>query len=253
MMHVTLDCAWLSRTTKVTQCVPKCQNDSNFLQRAVESEEFHKILDYAIQCRPNATINVKKLSTRHAMSNEQKMSFREMYEAVSRAIKAVAKAYKKLCGYEIPFLCICHDLWSGKRKELLGVTAVYLDPNYDGILYKLPIGLVPSDGKDSKTTAEQTLSILKTYGIEKNWLFRGINDNTASAVKSTKLLMSSDETGYCLMHKVELCIKHSLGLLKRSHNNEVTDSFKEGEKLVELGVKFAKELQNARMKSRYEQ
>lgn len=198
-------------------------NDANVSQRAVESDSFTDLIAYAINCKPTTTMDVNSLMMRYAMRNAQKTSFEKTFTTITRGLRSAANKYKELCGYQIPFLSICHDTWCGKKKEILGVTLVYIDPN-GGSLFKIPVGLVASEGKDAETTSKQTMTVLSLYGIEKSWMFKGVNDNTSSAVKTTKLLLSSDDEGYCVMHKAELCVKHALGVLKWKRRGDIVDS-----------------------------
>jgi hypothetical protein len=52
--------------------------------------------------------------------------YTEFVELVNKLMMNVQKEYKSLCGREIPFASICHDIWKGYKKEILGVSVIFL-------------------------------------------------------------------------------------------------------------------------------
>jgi hypothetical protein len=82
---------------------------------------------------------------------------------------------------------------------------------------------------------KKLFSLIDRYGVEKDDVFRGINDTTNSAL-STGLKIAGGRCPNvkgttCYMHTQELVTTHALGLKTRKRNGEVVDSFPDGKNL----------------------
>ena len=153
----------------------------------------------------------------------------------------------KYCKKRIPFLSIAHDIWESKEDNVLGISACFTDPVTARKLY-VPLDLISVSEKGADATAQKCLEMMELCGFEKEDIFRASNDTTNSAVRTGELL--SGLKGTCLMHELELALKHAIGWLTRKRNNRIVDSFDKAEELRELSFKVARYLMEKRAKSR---
>ena len=97
---------------------------------------------------------------------------------------------------------------------------------------------------------------LFSFGVQKLDVFRGINDNTASAVKAGELIASGRRAdgstiSWCGMHTSELVVKHALGLVERRRANRVVDSFPDSKSLIKRAKKVCTHIMDKGCKKRF--
>lgn len=87
-------------------------------------------------------------------------------------------------------------------------------------------------------------------------VFRAISDNRASAVAASKLIsegrIGKDQKVFCLMHTVDLAVKHALTILVRNRRGEVVDAC---EPITDLRLRLkalASYIMDRKVKSRFE-
>ena len=85
-----------------------------------------------MSCVLNNTLLIELRDT--SMSNwaiikMQITSFNAFIHQVSQLGHNIWSHYKSLCGWEIPFANICHDIWQGLKKDILGVTLMFINPH----------------------------------------------------------------------------------------------------------------------------
>lgn len=64
---------------------------------------------------------------------------------------------------------------------------------------------------------------LKKAGIKDTELFRAVNDTTAAALKTGRLLAGYN--GTCVIHEVQLVMQHAIGIKNRTVDHVVVDEF----------------------------
>ena len=80
--------------------------------------------------------------------------------------------------------------------------------------FKFSAGLVHITGKKATQIAHDALTVFKRYSITPEDLFRHVNDMTPSALAG-RLIVGSNDSGTCGMHKCELITKHTGGQVTR--------------------------------------
>ena len=53
--------------------------------------------------------------------------------------------YEELCGKTTPFATLCHDVWNGVNKDVLGLLLMFADLR-NGNVYHIPLGLIMAQG-----------------------------------------------------------------------------------------------------------
>ena len=208
---------------KFQQSIYQFVNDNGLPTSTVEKKSFRAMLEFAI-------LNAQKLSTKDCvMSNKAIIrkrldSYNNFLQTVSSLCLNVRMAYKLICGKTIPFATICHDIWQGHRKDILGLCLMLIDPR-NCVFYKIPVGLCETDGHTAAQVATHTLKILTTVGITQSDLSSSVNDNTNSAVLAGKYIVGNQTGGKCDMHRAELILKHATGLAIRRRGGRVIDQF----------------------------
>jgi hypothetical protein len=86
-------------------------------------------------------------------------------------------------------------------------------------------------------------------GIEKEDLYKTVNDTTNSAVKTGWNL--TGVKGTCAMHRVNLIIEHATGRRKRTQQRKVTDEFPECEAIRKNAYEFGSYYNNNKRKQVY--
>jgi len=209
-------------------------NSSGTAIRHGSSKQFHDLLRF---CVDNAQIlaknsNFLKLS-RQKFHMEQLKSFSRTIHVVRLVIQSTRKWYAdRTRSDDVAFLNVAHDIWDGKDYELLGVSVHFVVP-YLWSMVSIPLGLRRSYSKKSIPVLDEINKTLARYGIKKSDVFRGVNDTTASALKTGRLLRSEGaaplEGGTsCGMHTVDLVIKHATGMVNRKSGGVIVDSFAAG-------------------------
>ena len=119
---------------QVHKAIYKCVNDLGFPASTVERPDFRNLLDCV---RRNAS-NLS--STNFDVSNKFLTQLR--VKSYNNFVELIANLARNV---EIPFATICHDIWSGNKKDVLGVSIMFADPR-NGSLYRIPLGLLYAKG-----------------------------------------------------------------------------------------------------------
>ena len=177
-------------------------------------------------------------------------SYNNFVELIANLARNVCLAYFNICGREIPFATICHDIWSGNKKDVLRVTIMFADPR-DGSLYCIPLGLLYAKGHSAAQVCAMTKSLMVSFGFSSKDLFHLVNDNTNSAMLAGKYKLQHRGQGKFDMHKTDLVLKHATGLVVRTHNKQTIDSNPSFTTLYKTIREFASWLMNKVARSRY--
>jgi hypothetical protein len=153
--------------------------------------------------------------------------YNHFVSVVTQLGRNVRDYWRERQGKEIKFASICHDIWNGYKKDILGVTLSFVDPR-NCVPYMIPIGLVQTFGHTAVHVAAITKTLLQAFGFDNTDLCSSINDNTTAAVCAGKYILNngingSAKGGHCDMHKAELCLKHATGLVVRKRGGIVVD------------------------------
>ena len=79
---------------------------------------------------------------------------------ISSFIKRSHRFYKDSTGKQQGFISVCHDLWDGKFRELLGLSITFIDP-ISMELFLIPLGLI---------TAKEKKPLLSVNKVSAYWL-----------------------------------------------------------------------------------
>ena len=109
-------------------------------------------------------------------------------ELIANFARNVHLAYFDIYGREIPFATICHDIWSGNKKDVLGLSIMFADPR-DGPLYRIPLGLLYAKGHRAAQVCVMTKSFMVSFRFSSKDLFHSVNDNTNSAILAGKYIL----------------------------------------------------------------
>ena len=170
-------------------------------------------------------------------------SYNNIVELIDNLARNVHLAYFDICGREIPFATICHDIWSGNKKDVLGVSIMFADPR-DGSLYHIPLGLLYVKGHCAAQVCAMTKSLMVLFGFSSKDLFYSVNDNTNSAVLAGKYILDHRGQGKCDMHKTNLVLKNATGLVVRTRNKQTINSNSSFTTLYKTIREFASWLMN---------
>lgn len=234
----------------VKESIYRCVNDLNFPNSTVEKPVFREMLytvkQYATSLQPTDL----QLSNK-AIIGLRVDSYNKQVFVISELVRKVRMRFEALCGKEVPFITICHDMWNGKKKEVLGVSIMFIDPR-NCVLYKIPIGMLRVYGHSSADICEVTWSIMVVYGIIQRDLIASVNDNANTAILASKYITGKkSKGGKCDMHKADLMLKHATGLVTRSHDNRVIDANEPFMELYDTFLKFARWLMSKKAPARY--
>jgi hypothetical protein len=88
-------------------------------------------------------------------------------------------------------------------------------------------------------------------------VYRAISNNTASAVSASRLISekrgSETQKIYCLMHTVDLAVKHGLGILVRKKKKEVVDVCEELTRVRMKVRELCAHIMDKKVKARFEE
>ena len=176
--------------------------------------------------------------------------YNNFVDLIANLARNVHLAYFDICGREIPFATICHDIWSGNKKDILGVSIMFAD-SHDGSLYHISLGLLYVKGHSAAQVCTMTKSLMVSFGFSSKDLFHLVNDNTNSAVLAGKYILEHRGQGKCNMHKTNLVLKHATGLVVRTCNKQTIDSNPSFTTLCKTIHEFASWLMNKVARSQY--
>jgi hypothetical protein len=208
--------------TLVKSCVYKCINDLGFPGVTVEKKVFRDLLHCVWENAPLLQARDLIMSTR-TLTSLRVDSYMEYVHVVQTFARGIMAEYVYLCGKPVPCATICHDVWQGHKKDILGVVIMVADPR-NCQMYKIPIGFIHVHAHDAALISDITLKLMHTFGFSSVYVNATVNDNTNSAILASKYISGTNEGGKCDMHRAELMIKHATGLATRSKDNQICDS-----------------------------
>ena len=219
----------------VRNAIFRCVNDLGFPATTVEKPAFREMLRHVFD---NAqVINMKDVELSHKAINRMRIEGYNRFVRVVNDLRVnIRQHFTKLCGKPVPFATVCHDIWQGYKKDVLGVSLFFCDPR-NVQMYKVPIGLVNTNGHTAEQVANITHKLMMTFGFTQKDLCASVNDNTNAAVLAGKYIVGTDNKGKCDMHKADLIVKHATGIATRKKKGVIVDS---NPSFVDLYVKFYK-------------
>ena len=147
----------------VKQAIYKCVNDLGFPNSTVEHQLFREML-LAVK-RHAASLEMTDLHLSNKAICAQRIdSYNNFMHAVTELVRKIRTYYKHLCGREVPFATICHDIWAGKKKDVLGVSLMFIDPRNCAV-YKIPIGLIHTKGHSAAEVSRLTKKLMMSFGF----------------------------------------------------------------------------------------
>ena len=182
-----------------------CVNDLGFPASTVERPAFREMIR---QLHTHATVIQPRdiVMSNQAIETMRVADYNHSIRVFSCLGENIRKCYMVKCGRPVPFATICHDIWQGKKKDVLGVTLTFCDPR-NCELYRVPIGLIHTHGHSALQVCDHTHKLLAAFGWSQADLSASVNDNTAAAVLAGKYIVGTTKGGYCSMHKAELILK----------------------------------------------
>jgi hAT family C-terminal dimerisation region len=233
----------------VAQFVTNNNISTRTVTRPTECPEFQEMMEYAMRNGPQLLRMVNRHMGRFSFLSNQRKMWNTLLAAISMYVEATRISYKNILKKRIPFIVVSHDIWDSKAKEVLGVSIFFYSPAWQRN-FCIPIGLEVVEDKTSDGTAAKTIELLELVGVEPDDIFRGTNDTTNSALKTSRILAHGEE-GTCAMHETQLAFDHAIGRKTRSKNNVIVDSFPECEAVRLKSLAAAGWLMDKKSKSRY--
>ena len=150
-----------------------------------------------------------------------------------------------------PFATLCHDVWNGVNKDVLGLSLMFADLR-NGNVYHISLCLITSQGHTAHQVCDLSVALLSCFGVEPDTdLFGMVNDNTNSAVLAGKYILNHRGEGKCDMHITDLILKHATGLVIRTKKNITVDSNPSFIAIYNKFREFSNWLMNKVAKGRY--
>ena len=234
----------------VQRAIYECINDLGFPSSTVEKPVFRALLETV---RRNAKLISNKdfeISNK-LLSSIRLQSYNEFVQLISTLISSVRMRYEELCGKMTPFATLCHDVWNGVNKDVLGLSLMFADPQ-NGNVYRIPLGLITSQGHTARQVCDLSVALLSCFGVKPDTdLFGTVNDNTNSAVLAGKYILNHRGEGKCDMHITDLILKHATGLVIRTKKKITVDSNPSFIAIYNKFREFSNWLMNKVAKGRY--
>eukprot|EP00956_Cyclotella_meneghiniana_P032817 scaffold91636_cov36-Cyclotella_meneghiniana.AAC.3 len=235
-------------------------NNKALPDNVVECPFFRDLMDFTIQ-HAHLLGDYKHMGTYRFVSIQCK-NWIEFKEKVSTLIKQTRNHYIKATGRRQAFVCVSHDVWEGKRKEINGLTIYFIEP-VSATFYRIPIALTKPDGKKALELCATNMRGLERVGIEMLDLFKSANDGCTTAVKAGRLTVGGDretmnrrasdvKDGCCDMHQGSLVMGHATTLTPRHSGGRVVNQFNAFHDLYKKTKNAVKHLCDRKNKSRFE-
>ena len=232
--------------SKFKEAIYRFVNDNGLPTSTVEKESFRQLLQFAILQGPKLSKNDAVMSNK-AITKMRLTSYNSFMRTIAMLGRNIRNAYKALCGKAIPFGTICHDIWQGHRKDILGICIFLVDPR-NCAMYRIPLGLCEVAGHSAAAVAKHTLDILGSVGFTQRDLSSSVNDNTNAAVLAGKYIVGNQTGGKCDMHRAELILKHGTGIAVRRRGGSIQDEFPDFVKVYKAALKLVALVMNKRTK-----
>ena len=142
----------------------KCINDLGFPSSTVENPVFHALLETVRQNAKLISNNDFKISNK-LLSSIRLQSYNEFVQLISTLISNVHMRYEELCGRTTPFATLCHDVWNGVNKDVLGLSLMFEDPR-NGNVYHIPLGLITAQGHTAHQVCDLSVALLSCFGVQ---------------------------------------------------------------------------------------
>ena len=126
--------------------------------------------------------------------------------------------YEELCGKATPFATLCHDVWNGVNKDVLGLSLMFADLR-NGNVYHIPLGLIMAQGHSARQVCDLSVAFYPVLVSKQTDLFGTVNDNTNSTALAGKYILNHQGEGKCDMHITDLILKHATGLVICTKNH----------------------------------
>ena len=196
----------------------KCINDLGFPSSTVEKPVFRALLE-TVHHNAKLISNKDFELSNKLLSSICLQSYNEFVQLISTLISNVCTQYEELCGKTTPFATLCHDVWNGVNKDVLGLSLMFADPR-NGNVYNIPLGLITAQGHTTHQVCDLSVALLSCFGVQADTdLFFTVNDNTNSTVLAGKYILKHQGEGKCNMHITDLILKHTTGLVIRTKNS----------------------------------
>ena len=115
----------------------ECINDLGFPSSTVENPVFCALLE-TVHHNAKLISNEDFEISNKILSSIRLQSYNEFVQLISMLICNVRTRYEELCGKTTPFATLCHDVWNGINKDVLGLLLMLADP-CDGNVYRIPL------------------------------------------------------------------------------------------------------------------
>ena len=164
-------------------------NDLGFPSSTVEKPVFRALLEPV--CRNAKLISNKDFEiSNKLLSSIRLQSYNKFVQLISMPISNVCTRYEELCGTTTPFATLCHDVWNGVNKDVLGLSLMFADPR-NGNVYHILLGLITSQRHTAGQVCDLSVALLSCFGVEADTdLFGTVNDNTNSTVLAGKYILN---------------------------------------------------------------
>ena len=207
------------RARKAIQwAIYECINDLGFPSSTVEKPVFCALLE-TIRCNAKLISNKDFEISNKLLSSIRLQSYNKFVQLISMLISNVHMRYEELCGKTTPFATLCHDVWNGVNKDVLGLLLMFADPR-NGNVYRIPLGLITAQGHTAHQVCDLSVALLSCFGVQADTdLFGTVNNNTNSAVLAGKYILNHQGEGKCDMHITDLILKHATGLVIHTKNS----------------------------------
>ena len=104
----------------------ECINNLGFPSSTVEKPVFRALLE-TIHRNAKLISNKDFEISNKLLSSIQLQSYNEFVQLIPTLISNVHTRYEELCGKTTPFATLCHDVWNGVNKDVLGLLLMFAD------------------------------------------------------------------------------------------------------------------------------
>lgn len=160
-------------------------NDNGLPDRLVECPKLRKLVEFLID-------HGKELKGpdgsyphmgRRKVVTIQCKSFQALLDNLKALLKEIDDWFIEETGQSQSNITIASDVWDARSKKLLGLSVIFMHPVTLEV-YRVPIALLPPSGEKAHELAETSMLGLERAGIKHTSLYRSVNDNCKTAVKT---------------------------------------------------------------------
>ena len=90
--------------------------------------QFKKMMMYAIDNAKQLSGKQDLLPGQYKFGTLRKTRFETLLAAIDWRVRVTKDYWKAILGRSIPFIIVCQDVWESNKKDVLGVTIMFLDP-----------------------------------------------------------------------------------------------------------------------------